>query len=152
MTRPGQLRTLLDAEALRQRAGGNVPHHHFQRHDLDLANQLLAHVEAADEMGRHPDVVEVLKQVLRDPVVEDTLALDHLMLFRIERGGVILEVLDQGTGLRAFVKNLCLAFINTTPTAHGDVPCFVEIHVFGVLRLPGYDPQRSCRERLGTRL
>jgi len=91
-------------------------------------------------VGRHPDVVEVLKQVLRDPVVEDTLALDHLMLFRIERGGVVLEVLDQGTGLRAFIQNLCLAFINATPTAHGDVPCFVEIHVFGVLRLPGLRP------------
>jgi hypothetical protein len=59
-------------------------------------------------MGRHPDVVEVLKQVLRDPVVEDTLALDHLMLLRIERCGVILEVLDQGTGLRTFIENLCL--------------------------------------------
>src|SRR3954471_11629561 len=132
--RARQLRALLDAEALRQRASGDIPHHHLQRHDLDLANQLLAHVKATNEVGRHPDVIEVLKQVLRDPVVEDTLALDHLMLFRIKRGGVVLEVLDQGTWLRTFVKNLCLAFINATPTAHGDVPCFVEIHIFGVLR------------------
>src|SRR5947209_8766799 len=44
--RARQLRTFLDAEALRQRSGRHVPHHDFQRHDLDLPNQLLAHVEA----------------------------------------------------------------------------------------------------------
>ena len=133
--RARQLGALLDAEALRQRAGRDVPHHHLQRHDLDLANQLLAHVEAADEMGRHPDVVEVLKQVLRNPVVEDALALDHLVFLGIERGRVVLEVLDQGSRLRAFIQDLGLAFINTASTAHWDVPCFVEIHEIGVLRM-----------------
>src|SRR5207245_10324279 len=98
-------------------------------------NQLLAHVETADEVGRHPDVVEVLKQVLRDPVVEDAFALDHLMLLGVEGGRIILEVLDQGARLGAFVKHLCLAFINASPTSHWDVPCFVEIHRFGVLRM-----------------
>ena len=126
---------ILDPEPLTERAGRDIAAHDLQRNDFDLANQLLAHVEPTDKMRRHADVVEVLEHVLRDPIVEDTLALDHLMLFRIERGGVILEVLDQGTGLRTFVQDLCLAFINATPTAHGDVPCFVEIHEFGVLRL-----------------
>ena len=133
--RARQLGALLDAEALRQRTRGDVPHHHLQRHDLDLANQLLAHVEAADEMGRHPDVVEVLKQVLRNPVVEDALALDHLVFLGIERGRVVLEVLDQGSRLRAFIQDLGLAFINAASTAHWDVPCFVEIHEIGVLRM-----------------
>jgi len=81
--------------------------------------------------GRHPDVVEVLKQVLRNPVVEDALALDHLVFLGIERGRVVLEVLDQGSRLGAFVKHLGLAFINAASTAHWDVPCFVEIHEFG---------------------
>ncbi len=133
--RARQLGAFLDAEALRQRSRRHVPHHDFQRHDLDLANQLLAHVETADEVGRHPDVVEVLKQVLRNPVVEDALALDHLVFLGIERGRVVLEVLDQGSRLGAFVKDLGLAFINAAPTAHWDVPCFVEIHEFGVLRM-----------------
>jgi hypothetical protein len=53
----------------------------------------------------------------------------------IERGGVILEVLDQGSRLGAFVQDLGLAFVNATPTAHGDVPCVVEIHGRGVLRM-----------------
>ena len=145
--RARQLRAFLDAEALRQRSRRHVPHHHLQRHDLDLANQLLAHVEAADEMGRHPDVVEVLKQVLRNPVVEDALALDHLVFLGIERGRIVLEVLDQGARLRSFVKDLGLAFINAAPTAHWDVPCVVEIHEFGVLRMTrDSDPRRSCRE------
>ncbi len=109
--RARQLGALLDAEALRQRARRDVPHHHLQRHDFDLANQLLAHVEAADEMGRHPDVVEVLKQVLRNPVVEDALALDHLVFLGIERGRIILEVLDQGSRLRTFIQDLGLAFV-----------------------------------------
>ena len=44
-------------------------------------------------------------------------------------------MLDQGARLGAFVQDLGLAFINTAPTAHWDVPCFVEIHEFGVLRM-----------------
>src|SRR3954453_23557795 len=133
--RAGQLGALLDADALLQRSRRDVSHHDFERHDLDFANQLLTHVEAADEMGRHPDVVEVLKQVLRNPVVEDALALDHLVFLGIERGRIILEVLDQGSGLRTFIEDLGLAFINAASTAHWDVPCFVEIHEIGVLRM-----------------
>src|SRR3546814_4795675 len=30
----------------------------FDRHDLDLADKLLAHVEAADKVGRNPDLAE----------------------------------------------------------------------------------------------
>ncbi len=86
-------------------------------------------------MGRHPDVVQVLEEELRNPVIEDTLALDHLVLLGVERGRIILEVLDQGTRLRALIQNLRLAFVNATPTAHWDVPCVVEVHGFGVAPL-----------------
>ncbi len=137
---PRQLGTFLDAEALRQRSRRHVPHHHLQRHDLDFANQLFAHVEAADEVGRHPDVVEVLKQVLRNPVVEDALALDYLVFLGIERGRIVLEVLDQGSRLRSFVKDLGLAFINAAASAHWDVPCVVEIHEIGLLRMTRLRP------------
>src|ERR1700739_3942527 len=90
--------------------------------------------------GGRPDIVEVLKQVLRNPVVEDALALDHLVFLGIERGRIVLEVLDQGTRLRTFVKDLRLAFINAAPPAHWDVPCVVEIHEFGVLRMTRTGP------------
>src|SRR5262245_9692350 len=126
--RARQLRTLFDAEALGQRAGRDVAHDHRQRNDLDLADQLLAHVEAADEMRRHADVVEVLKHVFRNPVVEDPLALDHLMLLRIEGGRVILEVLDQSSRLGPLIEDLGLAFIDAATAVHRRVPWFVNVH------------------------
>ena len=126
--RARQLRAFLDAEPLRQRAGGDVAHHDFERNDLDLANQLLAHVEPLDEVGRHADVVEMLEDVFRDPVVEDALALDHLMLLRVERGRVVLEMLNKRARLRSFIKNLRLAFIDAATAAHRDIPWFEKIH------------------------
>src|SRR3954463_9580137 len=102
-------------------------------------------------MGRHPDVVEVLKQVLRNPVVEDALAFDHLVFLGIERGRIVLEVLDQGSRLRALIKNLGLAFIYAASTAHWDVPCVVEIHEFGVLRMTRMRPTTELPWRPGTR-
>ena len=96
-------------------------------------------------MGGHPDVVEVLEQVLRDPVVEDALALDHLMFLGVERGRIVLEVLDQGARLRPFIQDLCLTFINAASTAHRDVPCVVEIHEIGVLLMTDSFPAELPR-------
>src|SRR5579885_1905572 len=129
--RARQLRAFLDAEPLRQRAGGDVTHNHFERHDLDFANELLAHVESADEMRRHADVVEVLEDVFRNPVVEHALAFDHLMLFGIEGGRIVLEVLDQSSWLGPFVEDLRLAFIDTATAAHRSIPWLGEIHWIG---------------------
>src|ERR1700674_916005 len=130
--RARQLGTFLDAEPLAQRAGCDISHHHFQRDDLHLPNQLLAHIEPADEMGGHADVVEVLEQVLGDPVVEHALAFDHLMLFRIEGGRIVLEMLDQRSRLGALIEDLRLAFIDAAAAAHRGVPWLEEVHV-----LPG---------------
>ena len=55
--RARQLRAFLDAQALGEGARRDVAHDDLQRHDLDFADQLLAHIEPADEMGRHADVV-----------------------------------------------------------------------------------------------
>ena len=141
--RARQLRAFLDAEPLRQRAGGDVAHHDFERNDLDLANQLLAHVEAADEVGRHADVVQVLEYVFGDAVVEHPLAFDDLVLLRVERGGIVLEVLDQRSRLRAFVKDLCLAFINAATAAHRCVPWLEEIHRVAVAPFCVRGPRRG---------
>ena len=43
--RPRQLRAFLEAEAGRQRSRRDIAHHDLERNDLDLANQLLAHVD-----------------------------------------------------------------------------------------------------------
>ena len=130
--RARQLGSFLDAESLRQRAGRDIAHHHFERNDLDLANQLLAHVEPADEMRRHSNVVEVLEDVFRDAIVEHALAFDHLVLFRVEGGRVVLEVLDQCSGLRSLIEDLGLAFVDAATAAHRRVPWFVNVHLDAV--------------------
>ena len=126
--RARQLRAFLDAEPLRQRARGDIAHADFQRNDLDLADQLLAHVEPADEMGRHADVVQMLEDVFGDAVVEDALALDHLVLLGIEGGRVVLEMLDQGSRLGTLIEDFRLAFVDAATAAHGSVPWLCKIH------------------------
>src|SRR5882724_6734874 len=126
--RARQLRTLLDAEALGERARRDVADRHRQRNDLDLADQLLAHVEPADEVRRHADVVQPLEQILRDAIIEDALALDHLVLLGIEGRCIVLEMLNQGARFRTLIEDLRLAFINAASAAHRSVPWFVKVH------------------------
>src|SRR5580704_11636417 len=140
--RARQLRAFLDTEPLRQGASGDIAHADFQRNDLDLADQLLAHVEPADEMGRHADVVQMLEDVFGDAVVEDALALDHLVLLRIEGGRVVLEVLDQGSGLGSLIEDFRLAFVDAASAAHGSVPWLCKIHWMPWLQLQWPDPRR----------
>ena len=44
--------------------------------------------------SRHSNIVEVLEYIFRDSIVEDALALDHFMLFGVEGGCVVLEMLN----------------------------------------------------------
>ena len=145
--RARQLRAFLDAEALRQRAGGDVAHDDLERDDLHLADQLLAHVEPANEMRRHPDVVEVLEHVFRDAVVEDALAFDDLVLLGVEGGRVVLEMLNQSSWLGAFIEDLRLAFIDAATAAHRSVPWFVKVH--RICRGSCYKRNRDPRRRAG---
>jgi hypothetical protein len=82
------------------------------RKRLEIAHQLLAHVEAAHEMGRDADLGQAHHEVFGDPVVQDPLAGDDALLLVVVSGGVVLEVLYQGAGFGAFVEHLRLAFIN----------------------------------------
>ena len=102
----------LDAQALGQRAGGDIAHHDFERDDLDFLDQLLAHVEAANEVGRDAHPVQMVEDVLGNAVVEHALAVDHFMFLLVERGSVVLEELDQCSRLRSFIEDLGLAFVN----------------------------------------
>ena len=113
---------------MRQRTGGDVAHHHFERNDLHLADQLLPHVEPANKMGRNADVVEVLKDVFGNAIIKDALAFDDLMLFGIKGGRVVLEVLDESSWLGSFVKDLRLAFVDAATAAHRGVPWLGEVH------------------------
>ena len=142
-----------------KRAGGDVAHHHFERNDLHLADQLLAHVEPADEVGRNPDIVQVLEDVFGDPVVEDALAFDDFVLFGVEGGRVILEMLDECSRLGAFVEDLRLAFVDAAAATHRGVPWFLKVHRIAVapvrtrseIRGGGTGPARLSRRSVRIR-
>src|SRR3984957_17008081 len=110
--RTGQGGAFLDPQPLGHGTGGDIAHHHFQGNDLDFLDQLLAHVEAAHEMGGHADGGQLGHQIFADAVVEDALALDGVLLGAIAGGGVILEILDDSAWLGALVKNLGFAFVD----------------------------------------
>ena len=117
--RARQLSAFLDAEARRQGARGDVANNDFERNDLHFANQLLAHVEPANEMGRHADIVQILKQIFGNPVIQHALAVDNLVFLGVERRGVVLEALNERSGLGTFIKNFGLAFVNGAAAVHG---------------------------------
>ena len=116
--RPRQLGAFLDPEALGQRSRGDVAHHNFDGDDLDLPDQLLAHVQAADEVRRHADRRERREDVLRNAVVDHALAADRPAFLRVERSRIVLEILDQGAGLGTLVKDLGLALIDLAAASH----------------------------------
>jgi hypothetical protein len=70
-------------------------------------------------MGRHADLAELLEEILGDAVVEDAFALDLVVLFVVEGGGVVLEVLDERARFRAFIEDLGFAFVNAPTAVHG---------------------------------
>src|SRR6478735_6791800 len=140
--RARKLRAFVDAEAGGKRTRRHISHHHLEGDDLDFADQLLAHVETADEMGRDADIVQILENILRNPVVQYAFSVDHFMLLGIEGGRIILEVLDERTWLRTFIEDLRLALINAAATIHRRVPWFEEIHF---AEAPDGDGIRSWR-------
>src|SRR5215472_5544916 len=114
----GQDRALRQAEACRQRARGDVADDDLERNDLHLAHQLLAHVEAAHEVGRDAGLPQARHQIFRDPVVEHPLAGDGALLLIVEGGGVVLEILDERAGFWPLIQNLRLAFIDAALAGH----------------------------------
>ena len=114
---PSSIPSRLDSDAR-----GDVADDDLDRHDLDLADQLLAHVETADEVRRHADMVEQREEMLGDPVVQHALAVDRALFLGVERGRVILEILDQRARLGTLVQDLGLAFVDLAAASHGRVP------------------------------
>ena len=117
--RARQLRALFDAEPCGERTRRNIAHHNFNRHNLDLPDELLAHVEPLDVVRGDANVAEQREEVLADPVVENTLAVDRALLLGVERGGIVLEVLDDRAGFGTLIEDLGLAFVDLAATGHG---------------------------------
>mmetsp|Transcript_18544 Transcript_18544/g.30523 ORF Transcript_18544/g.30523 Transcript_18544/m.30523 type:complete len:304 (-) Transcript_18544:324-1235(-) len=114
-----QLRALIDAKARAQRTGGIVAHDNFKRHDFTGPHQLFTHVQAFDKVRWHPDLAQTRHKEFAEPVVQNTLALDHVFFLGVEGGGIILEILHDGAWLGAFIEDLCLAFVNLFASRHG---------------------------------
>src|SRR5690606_8542965 len=83
-------------------------------------DQLLAHVEPTHEVGLDADRAEQGEDMLGDAVVEHALAGDRALLLRVERGRVVLEILDQRAGFGPLVEDLGLAFVDESTAGHGD--------------------------------
>ena len=56
--------------------------------------------------------------MLGNAVVDDPLAADRAALLRVERGRVVLEILDQGSGLGTLVEDLGLALVDLAAASH----------------------------------
>ena len=116
--RARQRRALLDAETLGDRPRRHIAADHFQRNDLDFADQLFAHVDALEEMGRQADSVQLSHHELADAVVQHALAVQHGALFIVERRRIVLEILDEGARLGALIQDLRLAFVDLPALDH----------------------------------
>ncbi len=146
--RAWQLRAFLDTEARRERAGRDIAHHDLERNDLHFADQLLAHVQTADEMRRHADVVQILEYIFRNPVVQHAFAFNHFVFFGVEGGRIVLKMLDQRSWFGSFVQDLRLSFIDFAAAAHRCVPCLVKIHRTAGFRLLLLNPRRKRKTQL----
>ena len=57
--------------------------------------------------------------MLGDAVVDDALAADRAALLRVERSGVVLEILDERARLWTLVEDLGFALIDLAAAGHG---------------------------------
>src|SRR6185437_2152652 len=144
----GQAGAFGNAEPLGETAGGDVAEDDLQRNDLHFADQLLAHVQPADEMRRDADLGQAHHQVFADAVVEDPFAGDDALLLRIECGRIVLKILDQGAGFRSLEQDLGFAFVELAAAGHMGFPSAV--HPYrpggraGIAADPGWQ-KAGCR-------
>src|SRR5262245_4894658 len=67
------------------------------------------------------------------------------MLFRVEGGRIVLEMLNQRPRLRSLIQDLRLAFIDAAAAAHRNVPWLEKIHF-----VPWLSLIRTPRRRSGV--
>ena len=120
--RAGQRGSLFHTEPLGQRACHDVAHDHFHRDDLDLFDELLAHIEAAHKVGGNADIVKPRHQMFGNPIVDDTFTVNCAFFLIVEGGGIVFEIRDQRAGLRALEKHLGFTLVDLSAAGHGIDP------------------------------
>ena len=85
--RARQGRAGFESETLAQRTGGDIADHNFEWDNLNFANELFAHVHAANEVRGNAQPVELGEDEFGNAVVEDALAVEHLVLCTVTGRG-----------------------------------------------------------------
>ena len=80
-------------------------------------------------MGRDAHFTELLKQELGDPVIEDALTFNAVLFFLVERGCIVLEVLDERARFWSLIQDLGLALVNPPPAAHGCILSLLRLRI-----------------------
>ena len=93
------------------RACGNVSHHDFEGDDCHLTHKLFTVVETTDEMGGNPQFAKGAHNLFRNDIVHDAFFADGTFFLCVECGGVVLEILDNCSGLGAVKQDFGLAFV-----------------------------------------
>jgi len=70
-------------------------------------------------MGGNANSVQIFKDIFRNPVVQDTLAINDFVLLGVEGRRVILEELDQGSRFGALIQDFGFPFLDFRTSAHG---------------------------------
>ena len=106
-----------NAQTLGQRARDDIANDDLDGNNLDLADKLLAHIQAAHKMRRHADLAQLHHQVFGNAVVKDAFAGDRAPFSVVVRGCIVLEILHKGARFGAFEQNLGLSLKNATAAA-----------------------------------
>ena len=81
-------------------------------------NDLLAHVETANEVCRYADFVETKHNAFGNAVVEHALTGNRAFPTPAGGGGVVLEMEDDRARLRSLEQVLGLAFVEPSASGH----------------------------------
>src|SRR5262249_3014025 len=114
-------------------------------HDLAAPDEHVAIGEAPHQMRRDAVLFQVAEEHFRHSVVQHTLGHDGAAFLRVERGRVVLEVLDQEVRIRGAVDLLRLAFVEKLTAVHRRPPRCVRTDVRYAAG-PG-----SCQSSFGSR-
>ena len=101
--RARHLRALFNSQTFGNGSCCIVAHNYLKRDDFAFPHQLFPHIQAFNEVCRDTDCLQTVHEKFRQTVVQNTLAVDHIFLFGIECGGLIFEVLNDGSRLRSIV-------------------------------------------------
>ena len=114
--------SLRKAQKAAKRTCRAVTDDNFQRNDLYFLDQHFTVIQGLDVMGNNAPRLKHLENFRRDFVINDALLVYGPLLGGIERGRVILEILDDKIGIVRRIKNFGFAFVDFVALFHYLIP------------------------------